>query len=325
MTDYKHSFITVTDTDPVAFAKRIETWISHGYYIPGNTIGVKYGIDKWFPLRIGSKNQLIVKVETDEGLTGVGEALKHGGVTNMMDRLSNPAKIRAHILSEELKNIMTPLFEKHMDDIMRGEFSGGMMEDWDNDDEKLLGWRKETGETAFEQAENTDQEISEQEYFDNGQLSLSTSFVDGKYDGPLIRYFENGQIQAKGYHREGEYEGAQETYYENGQLKSGHHDHRFHTGNRVARCVSVGRGQRTFVAGVHGLQHVDNFLAAGLADDDAVGTHTQGVLQTVAGRYLALAFDVGRTAFHPAHMGLLELKFCGILDGQDTFGVVDKG
>ena len=25
-----------------------------------------------------------------------------------------------------------------------------MMEDWANDDAKLLGWRKETGETAFE-------------------------------------------------------------------------------------------------------------------------------------------------------------------------------
>ena len=101
------------------------------------------------------------------------EALKHGGITNMMDRLSNPAKIRAHILSEELKNILTPLFEKHMDDIMSGVFSKTMMADWANGDAELLAWRKETGETPFEQSESTAEEISEQEYFDNGILMVA--------------------------------------------------------------------------------------------------------------------------------------------------------
>ena len=38
------------------------------------------------------------------GWENITEALKHGGVTNMMDRLSNPAKIEAYNLSEELKN-----------------------------------------------------------------------------------------------------------------------------------------------------------------------------------------------------------------------------
>ena len=100
----------------------------------------------------------------------ITEALKHGGITNMMDRLSNPAKIKAHILSEELKNILTPLFEKHMDDIMSGVFSKTMMEDWANGDADLLAWRKATGETPFEKAESTTEDISEQEYFDNGIL-----------------------------------------------------------------------------------------------------------------------------------------------------------
>lgn len=45
----------------------------------------------------------------------------------MMDRLSNPAKLRAYALSEQLKEIMAPLFQKHMDDIISGEFSSGMM------------------------------------------------------------------------------------------------------------------------------------------------------------------------------------------------------
>lgn len=107
------------------------------------------------------------------GWETVTEALKHGGITHMMDRLSNPAKIRAHELSEELKRIMGDLYCKHMDDIMSGEFSRTMMEDWANDDANLLGWREETGATAFEKAEITSEEISEQAYFDHGILMVA--------------------------------------------------------------------------------------------------------------------------------------------------------
>lgn len=103
----------------------------------------------------------------------ITEALKHGGITNMMDRLSNPAKIKAFELSEELKRIMRPLFWKHMDDIMSGDFSKTMMEDWANDDKNLLAWRAETGETAFEKTPASSVEISEQEYFDNGVLMIA--------------------------------------------------------------------------------------------------------------------------------------------------------
>ena len=102
----------------------------------------------------------------------ITEALKHGGITNMMDRLSNPAKIEAFLISEELKEIMRPLFEKHMDDIMSGEFSRIMMEDWANNDKNLLTWRAATGETAFEKTPAGTMEISEQEFFDNGVLMV---------------------------------------------------------------------------------------------------------------------------------------------------------
>ena len=107
------------------------------------------------------------------GWETITEALKHGGITNMMDRLSNPAKLKAYALSEELKDIMRPLFHKHMDDIMSGEFSKTMMEDWDNDDKNLLTWRAATGETAFEKTPASDQNISEQEYFDHGVLMVA--------------------------------------------------------------------------------------------------------------------------------------------------------
>ncbi|OHU87686.1 MULTISPECIES: ketol-acid reductoisomerase [Pseudoalteromonas] len=103
----------------------------------------------------------------------ITEALKHGGITNMMDRLSNPAKIKAFELSEELKQIMRPLYNKHMDDIISGEFSKGMMADWAEDDAKLLSWREETANTAFEKQQNTDEEINEQTFFDKGILMVA--------------------------------------------------------------------------------------------------------------------------------------------------------
>ena len=107
------------------------------------------------------------------GWETITEALKHGGITNMMDRLSNPAKIKAFELSEQLKVILTPLFEKHMDDIMSGHFSKTMMEDWANDDKNLLQWRAATGETAFEKTPITKEAIPEQEYFDHGVLMVA--------------------------------------------------------------------------------------------------------------------------------------------------------
>ncbi|SDP33405.1 ketol-acid reductoisomerase [Desulforhopalus singaporensis] len=108
------------------------------------------------------------------GWETITESLKLGGITAMMDRLSNPAKIKAFLLAEELKTILAPLFEKHMDDIASGDFSKTMMEDWANDDANLLKWRRETGETGFETtAAGSNIEISEQEYYDHGILMVA--------------------------------------------------------------------------------------------------------------------------------------------------------
>lgn len=107
------------------------------------------------------------------GWETITEALKYGGITNMMDRLSNPAKMEAFKVSEDLKDMMRPLFQKHMDDIISGHFSKTMMEDWANDDVNLLTWRAATGETAFEKTPAGVVEISEQEYFDNGVLMVA--------------------------------------------------------------------------------------------------------------------------------------------------------
>jgi ketol-acid reductoisomerase len=138
------------------------------------------------------------------GWETITEALKHGGITNMMDRLSNPAKIKAFELSEELKNIMRPLFQKHMDDIMSGHFSKTMMEDWANDDKNLLTWRAATGETAFEKTPITSDEISEQEYFDHGTLLVA--FVRAGVELAFETMTQSGIIDASAY-----YESLHET------------------------------------------------------------------------------------------------------------------
>ncbi|KAB1068410.1 ketol-acid reductoisomerase [Tamlana haliotis] len=138
------------------------------------------------------------------GWETVTEGLKYGGVTNMMDRLSNPAKIKAFELSEELKDIMRPLFQKHMDDIIEGRFSAGMMADWANDDKDLLGWRAATAETAFEKTPAGDVEISEQEYYDNGLLMVA--MVRAGVELAFEAMVDSGIIDASAY-----YESLHET------------------------------------------------------------------------------------------------------------------
>jgi ketol-acid reductoisomerase len=107
------------------------------------------------------------------GWETITEGLKYGGITHMMDRLSNPAKIKAFELSEELKEIMRPLFQKHMDDIISGHFSKTMMEDWAAEDKNLLTWRAQTAETAFEKTPATSEHISEQTFYDQGVLMVA--------------------------------------------------------------------------------------------------------------------------------------------------------
>ncbi|PIV94055.1 MAG: ketol-acid reductoisomerase [Flavobacteriaceae bacterium CG_4_10_14_3_um_filter_33_47] len=138
------------------------------------------------------------------GWETVTEGLKYGGITNMMDRLSNPAKIKAFELSEELKEIMRPLFQKHMDDIMEGNFSKGMMEDWANDDKNLLTWRAATAETAFEKTPAGNFEISEQEYYDNGVLMVA--MVRAGVELAFEAMTDSGIIDASAY-----YESLHET------------------------------------------------------------------------------------------------------------------
>ena len=128
----------------------------------------------------------------------IAEGLKHGGITNMMDRLSNPAKIIANELADELKELMTPLFLKHIDDIITGAFSEGMMADWADNDAKLLAWRAATAETAFEKTAAGDMEISEQEYYDH--CILMTAMVKAGVELAFETMTDSGILAESAYY-----------------------------------------------------------------------------------------------------------------------------
>ncbi len=102
-----------------------------------------------------------------------------------------------------------------------------------------------------------------------------------------------------------------------GSSRPGHADHGFETAEGVARGVGVDGRHLAFVAGVHGLDHVERFRAATLADDDPVGPHTKGVFDEVGRGDRASAFDVRRAGFQPDDVILLELEFGGVLDRDD--------
>lgn len=134
------------------------------------------------------------------GWETICEALKQGGITHMMNRLSNKAKLKAFYMAEDLKKIMHDLYLKHMDDIESGEFSKTMMDDWAQNDVKLHTWRENYAKCGFENAKECDTKISEQEYFDKGillvafckagiELAFETMTKSGIY--PESAYYES--------------------------------------------------------------------------------------------------------------------------------------
>ena len=62
-----------------------------------------------------------------------------------------------------------------------------------------------------------------------------------------------------------------------GNVQVGHGHHIFDASQGVARGVGVYGGERTLVAGIHGLKHVEGFFTANLAYHNAIGTHAQAV------------------------------------------------
>ena len=132
------------------------------------------------------------------GWETITEELKHNGINGMLARLDDDSRYLAHTLSEELKEILTPLFKHHMKNILDGSFSKDMMEDWVNDDVKLLNWRRETGLTDFEKSSVSDIKISNQDYFEKGILMIA--FVKSGVELAFETMLENGIIDESAYY-----------------------------------------------------------------------------------------------------------------------------
>ena len=109
-----------------------------------------------------------------------------------------------------------------------------------------------------------------------------------------------------------------------GQFDARKQNHRGHTRKRVTGGVRVKGRQRPVMAGVHRLEHVKHLRPAALADDDPVGTHTQGVDKKVSDGHLASPFNVGRPAFQTGPVGLDQTQLRGVFNGDDAFIVRDK-
>ena len=148
-------------------------------------------------IELGYKSDFSVKL-IQNGWETITEELKHNGITGMMNRLDNSSRHVTHQLSDKLKKIMTPLFNKHMSDILDGSFSDDMMKDWKNNDVKLLNWREETGKTEFELNSLGSIDISNQEYFDKGILMIS--FVKSGVELAFETMVKNGIIDESAYY-----------------------------------------------------------------------------------------------------------------------------
>src|ERR1022692_1983896 len=109
-----------------------------------------------------------------------------------------------------------------------------------------------------------------------------------------------------------------------GNFEIGHHHHGFQAREGVAGCIGVHRAHGPLDAGVHGLQHVQGFGAAALADDDAVGAHAEGGAQQNALVDAAFLIEVGRAGFELDHVALLELQFRRVFDGDDVLLLRDE-
>ena len=91
------------------------------------------------------------------------------------------------------------------------------------------------------------------------------------------------------------------------QVHAGQPNHVFEAGQCIAWGVGMDGYQRTFMAGIHRLQHIDGFFTAHLAQDDAIRAHPQRVAHQCALRNFARTFDVWRARFQAHHMRLLQL------------------
>jgi hypothetical protein len=101
--------------------------------------------------------------------------------------------------------------------------------------------------------------------------------------------------------------------------------HGFEARRDLLGAAGVEGRHEAVMAGVGRLEHVEDLWAADLTDDDAIGTHPEGVADQLAERHLAAPFDVGWARLEPDDVGTGELQLRHVLDGHDAFLGRDGG
>src|SRR5438034_1906548 len=101
------------------------------------------------------------------------------------------------------------------------------------------------------------------------------------------------------------------------QIRTRHQHHRLDPGQGVAGSVRVDRRERSVVARIHRLEHVERLGTTALADDDAIRTHPECVAEEVEERDLAVTFDVGRAGLDCEDRHLLQSELRAIVAHYD--------
>ena len=80
------------------------------------------------------------------------------------------------------------------------------------------------------------------------------------------------------------------------------------------------RGQRSVVARVHRLEHVEGFATTHFADHDSVRSHAKGVYDQVSDADDPASLCVGRPRLQADHVALPGPQLSGVLHRDDAFG-----
>src|SRR5213594_649387 len=108
------------------------------------------------------------------------------------------------------------------------------------------------------------------------------------------------------------------SYRAKWQIGTRHQHHRLDPSQGVARSVRVDRRERSIVARVHRLEHVERLGTAALADDDAIRTHPERVAKQIADGDLAVALHIGGACLERDDVHLLQAQLRGVFDRHDA-------
>jgi antitoxin component YwqK of YwqJK toxin-antitoxin module len=57
------------------------------------------------------------------------------------------------------------------------------------------------------------------EYYENGNMKIESTMIDGKFNGIYKKYHENGKIKIESFMLDGKFNGIYKEYFQNGKIK----------------------------------------------------------------------------------------------------------